>query len=222
MVLNNSLIKNYYKILGIDAQATTAEIKKQYRLMAFLYHPDKQNDSTASNQHFALINEAYNTLINPQKRIAYDKELVQNNLNFFQDYSISNSAASLITFVQAIHRKVAEIASMDIDKTELLICLLYATESFKIGLINASQQPEQIKTYKDSIIDISAKLSYNHLKIFIQEIENTEPKVEGLITNLKSILEQKRQQHYYRISAPWIVLLASIIICFIIYFTNRL
>lgn len=65
---------NYYQILNIDKHASESEIKKAYRRLALLYHPDR-NDDNDSNAKFILINKAYSTLIDPQKRKQYDLSL---------------------------------------------------------------------------------------------------------------------------------------------------
>lgn len=64
--------KDYYKILGVSKNASTEEIKRAYRKLAHEYHPDK-NTSHADGTKFKEINEAYQVLNNPQKRIQYDQ-----------------------------------------------------------------------------------------------------------------------------------------------------
>ncbi|KAI5284972.1 hypothetical protein KEM54_000918 [Ascosphaera aggregata] len=64
--------KDYYKILGVDKNASDNEIKKAYRKMAVKYHPDKNLDSEEGDAMFKEIGEAYETLSDPQKRAAYD------------------------------------------------------------------------------------------------------------------------------------------------------
>jgi len=65
-------MKNYYKILGLEKRASQEDIKKAYRKLAFKYHPDKNKDADAIEK-FREITEAYEVLIDPQKRAHYDK-----------------------------------------------------------------------------------------------------------------------------------------------------
>lgn len=66
--------KNYYEILGVSNTATEHEIKKEYRKLSLLYHPDRNKDSNAVKK-FQEIGEAYEVLGDPHKRSIYDAEL---------------------------------------------------------------------------------------------------------------------------------------------------
>jgi DnaJ-class molecular chaperone len=66
-------LKNYYKLLGVDRTATFEDIKKSYKRLLLLYHPDKP---TGNRQMFDDIQMAYEILSNPQKRHIYDSTLV--------------------------------------------------------------------------------------------------------------------------------------------------
>ncbi|KAI3203163.1 hypothetical protein CBS147311_4264 [Penicillium roqueforti] len=70
--LKKSQRKDYYKILGVESDASEQEIKKAYRKLAILYHPDKNRDGAAGDEKFKEIGEAYENLIDPQKRAAFD------------------------------------------------------------------------------------------------------------------------------------------------------
>ena len=66
-------MKNYYEILGIDQGASREEIKKAFRRMASLYHPDHnpQNPGDAEEK-FKQINQAYEVLGDEARRRQYD------------------------------------------------------------------------------------------------------------------------------------------------------
>ncbi len=84
------MAKDYYEILGVAKNASADEIKRAYRKLAHEFHPDKGGDA----EKFKQINEAYQILGDPQKRIQYDKfganfEQAQAGAGFggFRDFS---------------------------------------------------------------------------------------------------------------------------------------
>ncbi|KJR86477.1 uncharacterized protein SPSK_02223 [Sporothrix schenckii 1099-18] len=70
--LKKSQRKDYYKILGVAKDADDKEIKKAYRKLAVVHHPDKNPGDEAAEARFKDIGEAYETLSDPQKRARYD------------------------------------------------------------------------------------------------------------------------------------------------------
>ncbi|GAW22230.1 hypothetical protein ANO14919_117660 [Xylariales sp. No.14919] len=70
--LKKSQRKDYYKILGVPKDADDASIKKAYRKLAIIHHPDKNRDDEGAAERFKDIGEAYETLSDPQKRARYD------------------------------------------------------------------------------------------------------------------------------------------------------
>ena len=70
--LKKSKRKDYYKILGVEKDAGDNEIKKAYRKLAIVWHPDKNPDNEEAAEKFKEIGEAYETLSDAQKRQRYD------------------------------------------------------------------------------------------------------------------------------------------------------
>ncbi|XP_062114560.1 uncharacterized protein LOC133825661 [Humulus lupulus] len=94
-------VVDWYGILGVDPQADDETIRKQYRKLALMLHPDK-NKSIGADDAFKLILDAWNLLSNKAQRLAYDKERnkakmsqkVPNNTN---EASPSSSSAAATT-----------------------------------------------------------------------------------------------------------------------------
>lgn len=63
--------KDYYEVLGIDKSASPDEIQGAYRRLVMQFHPDINKEANAT-QKMSEINEAYNTLSDPEKRKKYD------------------------------------------------------------------------------------------------------------------------------------------------------
>ena len=64
---------NLYSLLGVEKTATNAEIKKAYRRLVFVYHPDKNKTDPDAGSKFANITRAYKILSNPDSRRIYDE-----------------------------------------------------------------------------------------------------------------------------------------------------
>src|SRR5260221_8134125 len=64
--------RDYYEVLGVSRSSGDDEIKKAFRRLAKQYHPDANNEQGAEAR-FIEINEAYEVLSDPQKRVAYDR-----------------------------------------------------------------------------------------------------------------------------------------------------
>jgi len=65
--------RDYYEILGIEKNASEAEIKKAFKRLAMKYHPDRNPDNKEAEEKFKEAKEAYEVLADPQKRSAYDQ-----------------------------------------------------------------------------------------------------------------------------------------------------
>lgn len=64
---------DYYKILGLNTNATEKDVKAAYRKLARKYHPDLNPNDAEANKKFQQINEANEVLGDPEKRKKYDK-----------------------------------------------------------------------------------------------------------------------------------------------------
>ncbi len=66
--------EDYYKLLGVDRNASEAELKKSFKRLAMKFHPDRNKDDPEQAEiKFKEIKEAYDVLSDPQKRAAYDQ-----------------------------------------------------------------------------------------------------------------------------------------------------
>lgn len=111
-----NFMNNYYEILHINTDASSKEIKKAYRSLAMEWHPDK-NKSPAAHDKFILINEAYNILINPEKRKIYDQllEAYKREQHSISTYNTKNKERYR-EWVKDEQKKAQNLASLSFEK----------------------------------------------------------------------------------------------------------
>jgi|TARA_B100001750_G_C15492914_1_gene592385 molecular chaperone DnaJ len=68
---NSKSLPDYYLILGLTNEASSSQIKNQYRKLAKQYHPDRNDEST--EEKMAEINKAYEVLSDEKLKVEYDK-----------------------------------------------------------------------------------------------------------------------------------------------------
>ena len=65
--------RDFYEVLGVSRTATEADIKVSFRKLAMKFHPDRNPGDAEAEIKFKEINEAYQILMDPQQRAAYDR-----------------------------------------------------------------------------------------------------------------------------------------------------
>ena len=65
--------RDYYEVLGLDREASDADIKGAYRKLALQYHPDRNPGDAAAEESFKEASEAYEVLSDADKRARYDR-----------------------------------------------------------------------------------------------------------------------------------------------------
>jgi len=65
--------RDYYEILEVSRESTEVEIKKAYRKQAVKFHPDKNPGDHTAEERFKELGEAFEVLMEPEKRAAYDR-----------------------------------------------------------------------------------------------------------------------------------------------------
>lgn len=92
----------YYDILELQRNASQDDIKKSYRRLAKIYHPDKTNGDKIKEQKFKEISDAYNILSDKQKKEEYDIKINQKN-NQHDEYTVNKDYFDIFNNINKIY-----------------------------------------------------------------------------------------------------------------------
>lgn len=120
-------IKNndFYKLLGLTNEATKTEITRAYRKLAAIYHPDKDSSyATVSKKirqdMMALLNNVYATLTDEEKRLAYDRELLNKKQKVEQPQYVKDLISAIMqndaVKLQSLLKTAIKVHQFDLNK----------------------------------------------------------------------------------------------------------
>jgi curved DNA-binding protein CbpA len=163
-------LTDHYKTLNVPFGASEAEIKKRFRKLATIYHPDKNGGSKNSEETFKVILNAYETLSEKEKRAIYDVKYTQ----YFQNFK-SEKANQNNTYTKYKEPKQTTPRKREYPKTEkikpkvnyvfglvlVLLVMLYLYNANKKTTTGNPKADQQLEEQKPDNRPQSGELNFN-------------------------------------------------------------
>lgn len=152
---------DYHKVLGLNPDASEEQIKKRYRKLALIHHPDK-NPDPKSQERFILITEAYQRLLNPDdyKKTGRKTQNTQTETppetfeerlkraQAYAEYTRQKEATEVFRFKNSKVAQISRIASIIYLFLGLFICVDYGISKHEDYLVD---QYKRDKHYIDMV-----------------------------------------------------------------------
>lgn len=164
---------DYYKILNLTLEASESEIKKSFRKLATIYHPDKNGGSKKAEETFKIILNAYDTLSNREKRAIYDQKYKQHFQQPNSETSNQNNSKSNTNYERP---KQSTPRNREYQKDEkakpkvnygfwvivILLTLLYLYNSNKTTTTGNTKADQQLEEEKPEDRPQSGEIDFNN------------------------------------------------------------
>jgi curved DNA-binding protein CbpA len=214
-------LKDYYNILEISPSASGEEIKKAFRRMAQLYHPDKSGGEPYAHARFVEIKEAYDVLSNPLKKEHYLQQRWYAQSIGRKINSALITPPSVLKKLIEVNRYVARLDMHRMDHGGLLQHLLAILSDEVVVKINSFQEYDTNREIINMALSTGASLPFKEAKSLASQLERIETKDEKVARAIYEYINHHRRDAYWQRYRAWIVLLAALFLAGIIYFASR-
>jgi len=214
-------LKDYYTILELEPSATMTEIRKAYRRLALLHHPDKHNNDPYSTALFAEIKEAYEVLTDPAKKEYYLQQR-------WYDQSIGKrKMQDVITPITVLkqslelERHVAKLDVFRMDKQGLQEYMLGLLTDDTIEKLHSFGEADTNRQIINVLLSALKPLPLAYTKPVIAQLKKLAGKDESAHVLPDEFIrrhEKKSQREKYTLLT---IIIITSILCLLIYFVSR-
>lgn len=214
-------LKDYYSILELPPSASTDEIKKAYRRLAHLYHPDKKNDDAYAAAKFSDIKEAYEILTNPLKKDYY---LQQRWYLQSIGKKFSKETATPVAILKQMMELSQYVSKLDIYR-------MYHEGLFNhINTILSDENIAVLNSFNDvsinnevvvSAIRSANPLPYRFITPLMDRLNSIKTNDPSVSKKKEQLIRHHRQINYWEKIKVWIILGIVLLICLVIFFASQ-
>lgn len=215
------LLKDYYNILELAPSASPTDIKKAYRRLAQLHHPDKNSNDPLAAAQFAEIKEAYEVLTDPAKKEYYLQQ------RWYKQSTGSRKTQELITPANVLkealelERYVSKLDVFRMDKAGLQEYMLDLLNNDTIHKLHQFSDTEANRQIQSIIIRAMKPLPDAYTGSIVSQLQLLSGDDPQAAASLAAFVRQHRQKHLREKYTLVAIIIITILLCGLIYFAGR-
>jgi hypothetical protein len=214
-------LKDYYTILELPPSASPDEIKKAYRRLALIYHPDKNGNDPYAVTQFTEIKEAYETLTHPAKRDVYlQQRWYAQSLGQRRKQEILTPVTVLKQLLE-LDRYTSRLDIHRMDKEGLYQYLILLFSDSTILMLNSFHEESVNKEIIHTALNTGHYLTFNNAKDLAERLKKIAEGNTDLSTNIEEFIHRTSRNEFWEKRRVWIIVAIVIFLCLGIYFATK-
>lgn len=210
---------DYYRELNIPASAGEQEIKKAFRKLAMLYHPDKNNGSLFAKEKFERIQEAYRVLSDKAQRAAYQYRYFseKSKQSFLKEI---HTAEELVIITGKLRQDVAETGPFRINRELLYFQISHILSDKNLSLLENSTNQTAKQAVVQNICGAANVLELSMIKEICGRLKKLIRNDVLALKKLETYILETKQAYYWNRYKMLLALFIALLLSAIIYFSN--
>jgi hypothetical protein len=206
-------IRDHYKTMELHPQASPQDIRKAYRRLAHLYHPDKNPDDVAAGLYFQEIRAAYEVLSHPQRRAKYDEERwLAGYARKEKPERITSSWIYSECLRLADHMTAANTYRMSQSALFEYVSLLLSDGH--LAVLRQTGDVEMRMNILLTLLRAVKKMEYRYFSELLPALTLIAGEDETLQEHIACTAKAKRQEARWHQFKPWLIVAVALLLCF--------
>lgn len=214
------LDKDYYRILHVAPSASTEEIKKAFRKLAQIHHPDKNKGAVSSAERFEDIYEAYLVLKDRKKRTEYHYKTYQQRSGDSLK-PLPETPEDLIQLASGLSNKIAHADPFRIDTDLIYFEIKELLSDYNLHILQNKRNEALIRQFISQVLQCMHPVNFEYIKELsarLQILSANQPETKKEISDF---IKNTRREYLWNRYKAYIALVVTMIICLYIFLMGK-
>jgi molecular chaperone DnaJ len=210
-------VKDYYKILEVLPAASQQEIKRAYRRLAQVYHPDKTGGNPAAEAYFREVKEAYEVLSDPAGRETYNFQRWHMRSMRRKYDSPAFSPQTILLECIAIREYIDSIDIFRMNQEALEYQLKNILSNSNLSLLQQCKDYATNSRIVEEVLSAAGPLHYRFTQPLIQRLTALAESDPGMIEMIQKYALEKASEKKWNTYKIILIVFITILLCALIY-----
>lgn len=215
-------VKDYYKILELSPGATTHEVKKRFRKLAMRYHPDTNAGHQYAEAWFREVQEAYAVLMDPAKKDAYLQERwLAKSMGKTLRKATPITPDTIVEEAKELAGYIGRLDHFRMDQWQISSSMVQLLDEERIRILKQYKAHEHQMTIGKRLLEACRPIDYLTLIPFFERMQVLAADIPMLQQLLNDTIRSKKQHQWWATHQWWIMLLATLALCILVWLVSR-